>query len=552
MAAMHLLANLLQSQGRMDEALELLRRLARHQPELPEAHLALALALHNTHLTREALPSIERAIKLRPDWLEAWIKLAAILTELGQTDRAEDAYRKTLALKPDFAEAYANLGINLLTQGRLQEAIRAYREALRIDPHSADTHSNLVYALNFDPGFSAEAIAHEHRRWGERHADPLSRSASDFQNEPDPQRPLRVGYVSPDFRQHSVCYFVEPVLANIDERHFHVFCYSDVDAEDDYTRRLKTYSVTWRDISKLSDDEVFETVRRDSIDILVDLAGHTNRNRLRVFARRAAPLQVTWCGYINTTGLQSIDYRITDAYMDPPGVSEHLYSERLLRLPRIYMAFRPPLDCPAVNALPALTNGHVTFGCFNGRFKTSDADIRMWAEILRRFPGSRLLLAPISEGRTRTELAAAFSSNGVEVQRLEFLSPMPYHEYLTAHQRIDMLLDTSTVHGVTTTVHSLWMGVPTVVLAGDRCVSRAGVSVLTNVGLSEWVARNESEYVQIASRWGSDLEGLARLRQSLRGCMANAPNCDERGVTRELEHAYRQIWQAWCKAEGKS
>jgi predicted O-linked N-acetylglucosamine transferase (SPINDLY family) len=550
--ALHLLGHLLGMQHEHAAAVEILKRLVTLSPDSPDAQLSLGLAYKAQGLADEAARHLEGALRLRPSFGGALLPLAEVLRDLGQADRAEDVYRALLALEPQMAGAHLNLGVNLLAQGRLDEGMDCYRQALAAKPDAISAHTNLVYAMNFQPGHTPEEIFAAHREWAVRHAEPLRRQFPPADNERVADRRLRIGYVSPDFRNHSVCYFVEPLLMHHDASQVEVFCYSDVHHEDAYTRRLQTYRVNWRQTSTLSDEELFHAIRRDRIDILVDLAGHTRGNRLLVFARKAAPVQVTAYGYINTTGMSAIDYRLTDAHMDPPGTSEHCYSEKLARLPRIYMVFRPPPQAPQVNALPATGNGHITFGSYSGLFKISPDDLRTWAEILKTVPASRLKIAATDSERAAGRLRAFFTAQGIAADRIECLAPMPYERYLASHHDIDIALDSFPCNGVTTTVHSLWMGVPVVVRTGERCVSRAATSQLANLGLAGLIAQSAEAYRDIAVQLATDPDRLRGLRASLRAMMAKAPNTDGAGVTAELEKLYRRMWAEWCESPARN
>lgn len=546
--AMQLLGHVLNLQRNPVAAAEVLQQLVALCPELADAHLNLGIALKAQGLLKEAAVSFERVLRLRPSYASALLPLASVLTDLGQTDRAEEAYRELAVLSPDLAEVHLNLGVNLLSQGRLDEGIASYRRALAANSASIGAYTNLVHALNFHPEYSPERIFREHQLWAERYAEPLKNRYPGPDNDRSPGRRLRVGYVSPDFRNHSVCYFFEPLLAHHDRAQVEVFCYSDVRNPDDYTRRLQSYPVGWRQVRGLSDDELFDAIRRDKIDILFDLAGHTQGNRLLTFARKPAPVQITGIGYINTTGMSAMDYRLTDAYMDPPGLSEHCYSERLARLPRIYMAFRPPRQAPEVNSLPALKCGNVTFASYNGLYKISPDDLLAWADILRAVPGSRLKIAPVNSAKAGRTLREFFARQGLAPERIECIAALSYENYLLAHHDVDIVLDTFPCNGVTTTSHGLWMGVPAIVRAGDRCVSRAGTSLLTNLGLENLIAGSTQEYCDIAVALATDTERLRNLRASLREMMAKSPNTDGRAFAASLEIVYRRIWREWCNS----
>jgi predicted O-linked N-acetylglucosamine transferase (SPINDLY family) len=359
-------------------------------------------------------------------------------------------------------------------------------------------------------------------------------------------RRLRVAYVSPNFRDHAVTYFLESILECHDRERFHVICYSDVVREDEYTRRLKQSCAQWIDSSHLGDDELAETIRRDAVDILVDLSGHTERNRLLVFARKPAPLQVTWNGYANTTGMSAMDYRISDFVADPPGMTDHLHTEKLIRLPDIYMVFRPPQDSPAVNDLPAAKSGHVTFGSFNALPKITPRVISIWSRILLSVGNSRLLLAAVPAGRTRERILETFSADGIDASRIEIHDKLPTYEFLALHRRADIALDPFPFSGTTTTCHTLWMGLPIVTLEGRSHVSRTTTAMLTAMDLASLVAGSEDEYVTLAASLASDTERMAGMRQTMRARMLNSPLTDGRRFAPHLERAYREIWTTWC------
>jgi predicted O-linked N-acetylglucosamine transferase (SPINDLY family) len=543
---MHLLASNLMLQRRHHEAVALLERVTSLQPQSAEVCYNLGGALNALGKYERAAQCFEKALDLRPDFAEALSSLGNTLTAAGRLDEAELSYRRALGLRPDFAEAVYNLGNLLHLGGRLAEAIDCYRRAFTLRPSFVAAHSNYVYALNFDPGYEPQRVFEEHLQWARSHAEPLRRFIPHHANEAVPGRRLRIGYVSPNFRNHAAAYFFEPVLACHDARQFQIFCYSDVLQADEYTARLRQFSSEWRECAHLTDEELAEQILRDRIDILVDLTGHTKRNRLLVFARKPAPIQVTWNGYANTTGMSAMDYRITDALADPPGMTEHLHTEQLIRMPDIYMVFRPPDDSPAVNNLPAAQSGRLIFGSFNALSKLTPQVVQAWSRILSAVPGARLLLATLPAGRTRERVCGMFAAHGVESSRLELHGRLPLREFLALHHQADIALDPFPFGGTTTTCHSLWMGLPVVTLAGKSHVSRVGVSMLTNIGLTGMIARSVDDYVNIATGLAGDLGSLRALRDGLRDRMLSSPLTDAGRFTRHLEERFRQIWTTWC------
>ena len=543
---MHLLASNLMLQRRHHEAVALLERVTALQPESAEACYNLGGALNAIGQYERAARCFEKALDLRPDFAEALSSLGNVLSAAGRPDEAELSYRRSLGLRPDSAEAVYNLGNLLHLEGRLAEAIECYRRAFMLRPSFVTAHSNYVYALNFDSGYEPQRVFEEHLAWARSHAEPLRRFIPHHANEAVPGRRLRVGYVSPNFRNHAAAYFFEPVLACHDARQFQIFCYSDVLQADEYTARLRQCSGEWRECAHLTDEELAEQILGDRIDILVDLTGHTERNRLLVFARKPAPIQITWNGYANTTGMSAMDYRITDAFADPPGMTEHLHTEQLIRMPDIYMVFRPPPDSPAVNDLPAAQSGRLTFGSFNALSKLTPHVVQAWSRILLAVPGARLLLATLPAGQTRERVCGMFAAYGVDSARLELHGRLPLREFLALHHQADIALDPFPFSGTTTTCHSLWMGLPVVTLAGQSHVSRVGVSMLTNIGLKGMIANSVDDYVNIATRLADDPGKLRALRGGLRDRMLNSPLTDAERFTRHLEARFRQIWTGWC------
>lgn len=549
---LHLLGSFLMQQGRHAEAAALLAEVVAVQPDSAEAHFNLASACSNLGKFRNAAIHFARAAELRRGFAEAHLGLGNALKAANEPDAAEDAYRNALRLNPQSAEAFYNLG-NLCHQlGRGDEAIDCYRHAIELRPTFVAAHCNYVYALNFVPGPTAEQIFAAHREWAQQHAESLTETAPAVVSDYSPERPLRIGYVSPNFRDHAVSYFFESVLVRHDRRVFHTVCYSDVLRGDAVTERLKQAAGSWRDCAGDSDDRLAERIRADRIDILVDLTGHTERNRLLMFARRPAPVQITWNGYANTTGMSAMDFRISDAVVDPPGRTDHLHSEKLLRLPEVYMVYCPPADAPPVGVLPAVRDGRVTFGSMNALSKISAPVVQLWGRILTALPEARLLLVAVPGGRTRERITGLFAAQGIASTRLEMHDRLPQREFLDLHNRIDIALDPFPFSGTTTTCQSLWMGVPVITLAGRVHAARVTTGMLTSIGLTEIVAGSEDEYVNIATRLAQNIGKMAELRSGLRQRMLNSSLTDAARFTRHLEDAYRTVWKDRCGRQAQS
>ncbi|MBS0266803.1 MAG: tetratricopeptide repeat protein [Planctomycetes bacterium] len=487
---------------------------------------------------------LRESLQLTPGNALALSNLGNVLKDLGQLDEAVDAYQAALRLRPDLPLIYNNLAVALTSQGLLDEALAAYRQALDRDPDFIQARSNFLYTLNFCPGWTAEQILAEHRLWDQRHAVGLSQALPPSPTDRAPHRPLRVGYVSADFRQHPVGLFMLPLLAAHDRENFVACCYASVVNPDAMTAACRDRAAVWRDVQTLTDAQLAQRIREDQIDILVDLSLHMPGNRLLTFARRPAPIQVTYLAYCGTTGLSSIDYRLTDPYLDPQP-DHQAYSEESIALPETYWCYPVRDDAPAVNALPATTTGRFTFGCLNNFCKVSATVIAVWGKLLAAVPNSRLLLHA-QPGRHRDRLRDEFRGLGVAPERIEFIEYLPTSKYLEAYHQIDLALDPFPLGGGTTTCDAMWMGVPVVSLAGATAVGRSGVSLLTNAGLAECIARNPQEYVQIAKALADDAPRLQALRQSLRERLQRSPLMNAPRFARQVEDVFRHLWQRRC------
>jgi predicted O-linked N-acetylglucosamine transferase (SPINDLY family) len=539
----------LYDKGQLDEAIAAYRQAITHKPDFPDAHSNLGATLGIRGRLDEAIVAFRRALALQPDYPAAHNNLGTALGVKGQLEEAIAAFRQAIALQPAYPEAHNNLGNALKDKGQLDEAIAAYRQAIHFRPGYSDAHSNLVLTMHYPPGLKASVIAEEHRRWNQLHAEPLRPFIQPHTNDRTSNRRLRIGYLSPDFRCHSVAYFLEGLLEHHDPAQVEVFCYAELANPDAVTARIQQLTQHWRKTIGLADAELADLIRKDGIDILVDLTGHTANNRLPVFAHKPAPVQVTWLGYPNTTGLDSIDYRLTDALADPPGRGEEFYTEQLVRLPRSGWCYRPFGQSPPVGAPPVHDTGHITFGCFNAIPKINEALLELWAKILHAVPGSRLLLKnkALGEHSVRQRISAMLEGAGIDPARVELVGGIPdIAGHLASYGRVDIALDTFPYHGTTTTCEALWMGVPVVTLAGQTHVSRVGVSLLSNLGLAELITASPEEYVNLAAELAKDLPRLAHLRSTLRERMEQSPLMDAPGFARDIEAAYREMWWKWC------
>jgi protein O-GlcNAc transferase len=503
----------------------------------------------------QAIVHYERALALMPDLAEAHNNLGIALVTQGKIDQAIAHYERALALKPDYAEAHNNLGLALVAQGKIDQAIAHYERALALKPDYAEAHSNLLLTLNYASGKDSAAVYSAHVDFAKRWEAPLVTLIQAHVNDRSLERRLKVGYISSDFRKHSVSHFIEPVLENHNRDRFEIFCYSNNPREDELTKRLKSYVDHWRSIIGVSDELVAQQIRADQIDILIDLNGHTALNRLLVFARKPAPIQVTWLGYPNTTGLSTMDYRITDGFADPVGMTEHIHTEKLVRLPECFSCYKPPRDAPEVSALSAREKGYITFGSFNNLAKITPEVMAIWAKILLAIPGSHLTLKNSGLGvkAMQQTVQETFAELGIVLERLELLGSDRFQKaHLERYRNIDIGLDPFPYNGTTTNCEALWMGVPVVTLAGQTHAARVGVSEMSNLELTEFICYSPEEYIATALRLAADLERLSALRMELRSRMAVSPLTDAHRFTKNLEQAYLVMWQDWClKALGK-
>jgi predicted O-linked N-acetylglucosamine transferase (SPINDLY family) len=444
-------------------------------------------------------------------------------------------------LAPGSHLAHNNLGTILNELGHAPEAAACFRRALELNPDYHWAQSNLLFTMQYLPGLSRAELFAEHVRYDEKFARHLLDGSPPPANSPDPERRLRVGYISGDLREHSVAFFIEPVLASHDRDRFEVFCYANQVASDAMTAQLRALVPHWREVASLSDEALADRIRRDEIDILVDLSGHTARHRLLTFARKPAPIQVTMVGYMHTTGLSAMDYRITDVTLDPPGTSEDFSTEELIRLPAGAATFRPPAGCPAVNELPALTNGHITFGAFNNPAKVTPEAIEAWADILHAVGNARLIVV----GRGGNTVKPLLEARGIDGGRIETIDRQPLLSYLALHHRCDLLLDSFPYNGGTTGLLAIWMGVPFITVDGTHTTGRAGGALLRPLGLSRLAAANGADYVLKAVDAASDPHRLAEWRRTLRGQLEPLLGGGD-AYTQQLEGAFRDIWRKWC------
>ena len=541
------LGNLVKLLGQPGDAMASYRRAIESRPGFSDAHYNLAIVLYESGQHQQAVDGFSRAIALAPDHAPAHLNLGNALKSLGQLEKAAASYRSALAIRPDFAAAHLDLGNVLKDLGNIDDAVECYRRAIDIDPDFDVAHDNLLFTHNLildqDPRtMFADAIA-----FGQRVAG-RARPRTAWPNDPAPERRLRVGLVSGDFRSHPVSHFLDSVLGALKLRgNVELFAYSNSRHDDAMTARIRAHCHAWRPVAGLSDEDLARRIEADRIDLLVDLSGHTEHNRLSLFAWKPAPVQVSWLGYHATTGVAAIDYMLADRWS--VSLEEEAYfSEKVWRLPETLWCLTPPDAAPEVSPLPAQAAAYVTFASFNRLDKMGDAVVALWARVVHSVPGSRLLLKAraLAHDEARRSVVDRFAARGICGERLILEGPSSRAEYLAAYRRVDIALDPFPYTGATTSAEALWMGVPVITLAGERFMSRQGVSMAMNAGLSDWIAADHDDYVACAVRHSADLARLAALRASLRARVAASPLFAAPRFAVNLEAAWRGMWQAWC------
>ena len=533
----------LRAQKKFGEACQSFKRATELQVNYSEAMDALARAYISLYDWSAAAQVLDEIISIWPQKAEMRHNLGAVYQAMGHSEAAIAAFEAALKINPRLPGTLNSLGGVYLGQGDFAQAESRYRQCLAATPGDLQARSNLLMLLNYFPNADVAKVFEEHLEWG-RIAEARIPRLESVNPAGDPLRILRVAYLSPDFREHSVASFIEPVLKHQDRSRFEVWCYSNLPTPDETTLRLKGCADGWRDIDKLSDGEAAHLIREDRIDILIDLAGHTSNNRLGVFAAKPAPVQMTWLGYPNTTGLRTIDYRITDGVADPAGEDAH-YSEELLRLDGCFLCYQPDPNTPEVAPLPALANGHITFGSFNNFSKINPDVLQLWSAVLKQVPGSRLLLKcpALTDADVRDRVSADFQALGIGAERIDMLGhTRTRQEHLALYARVDIALDTFPYNGTTTTCEALWMGVPVLSQAGKHHAGRVGVSLLSAAGLTDWLATTPESFATTARNRAADLTGLDRLRGMLRDQLMNSSLCDAAGFVHRLEEAMRQVW----------
>jgi len=579
--ARHNLGNILQQQGRIEAAIACYQELLALEPDFPDAHSSLANACLKLNRMSEATESYRRALSLKPDSANAHFNLGNALLIQGEFSAAAARYRAAIARDPEHAESHNNLGLALHRQfqaseaftcfqtalalqpdharahnnmgnvlgdlGEIERALAHYRESIRLAPDYSGAYNNYLVSAQYSGDWSPSETLANHRRFAERFEMPLRARWPAHANSRDPLRRLKIGFVSGDFSRHPVGFFLENTLLHLDRDLLDITLYPTYLSSDELALRFQNMGFPWRPLVTMSDDDAAQRVVEDRIDILVDLSGHTAHNRLLLFARKPAPIQVTWLGYWSTTGLSAMDYILCDEAGLPKNEAVY-FTEKPWYLPDTRLCFTPPETTLAIGPLPALARGHITFGCFNNLTKMGDDVVSLWSRILREIPGSQLLLKArqLSNPATRETTRARFAAQGIDADRLQLEGQTRYQDYLAAYHRIDIMLDPFPFTGATTSVEGLWMGVPLITRRGDRMISRQGEGILRNLNMPDWIADDNDAYIAIARRQAADWRNLALLRQQLRARLLASALCDGPRFARALESALRGMWRAYC------
>ena len=539
---------LLAEQGKPGEAVLNFHTALEVKPDFADAYIGIGNVLNSQSMPKEAVLWFRKGIDLQPNNVAAYNNMGKALHDQDKLNEAVLCYGNALKVKPNTATTLNNMGLVLQDQGKLREAVEYFRRALKIDPRLVKAYSNFLLSLLYASEYDLDFIFAEHKKWNDLYGHPSMKRPAMHVNSPKQDRRLRIGYVSPDFRNHSCAWFIEPLLEFHNRDKVEIFCYSEVKKGDNVTERIRELSNSWYCTQGISDMEVAKQICSDGIDILVDLAGHTKGNRLPIFALKPAPVQMTWLGYNFTTGLEAMDYRLSDNYLTPLKGRER-FSERLYNLPRCSLAYRPPEKTPEP-AEPAFENNrHITFGSFNSLSKVSSRTVALWARVLNETPGSKLMLKARQsrDFGSKKRILRLFNEQRISDNRVIFKGyASSTFEHLAHYREIDLALDTFPYNGTTTTCEALWMGVPVVTLTGNHTVSRWGLSLIAAVGLEELTAKSEDEYCAIIKSLVCNHRRLKALKRGMRDRLISSQLCDAKGFADAVEEAFATMWKRWC------
>lgn len=536
----------LQANGALEQALLAYQTVLELMPESAAAHNNIGSVLQNRGQVELAQQSFLRALKIDPDFADALCNMGVCMLGLGRLDESLDYTSRAIALNPTHLQARTNLTSILFRQGRNDDVITQCRVALEINPDWNFIHSNLLFSLSHSEQLGPAAVFDEHQRYAQRFEAPQRASWPRHANARDPERRLRIGFVSADLYNHVVSSFITPVFEHL--RHapgLELLVYANSLHDDESSRHLTTLVDVWQQVEKLNDEKFAQLIIADGIDILIDLSGHTGGNRLTTFAGKPAPLQASWIGYPMTTGLQAMDYYLSDRYFSPPGLLDAQFTEKLLRLPAS-APFMPSAEAPALSPAPALNNGYITFGSFNRPSKLSRKLIARWATLLRSLPDARMVMAGMSDEGITDTLRAWFAEEAIASERLDFYRHTHTAAYLKLHEQVDICLDTSPYGGGTTTLYALWMGVPTLTMTGPTLPCRVGATIMSQTGLTEFIANDEADFIDKGMQLAGNIPHLAAVRMQARTRMSNSAMGQPALIAAGLDNALRTMWQRWC------
>ena len=544
--ALNNLGMALQEDGQLEAALASFRQVALLAPDNPVTHSNIAAALNDMGQREAALESCRRAVKLGPKSTAAHVNLGTCLMEMGRLSEAVNSFETVVKLDPHHRRAYINISAALNRLGRIDQAIVHCRKALKINPDWDELHSNLLFYLTHSQDLDAAALFAEHLKYAEHFEAPLRAFWPQHTNVRDPERTLRIGFVSADLYNHPVANFITPILEYLSQsRQVEIVAYANSFHDDHVSRHLHGLFAVWRQVEKLSHAELAQLVTSDAIDILIDLSGHTGFNRLPTFARKPAPLQLTWIGYPGTTGLQAMDYFLTDRYFSPPGELDDQFTEKLVRLPAT-APFLPYPEAPAISPAPAIENGYITFGSFNRAGKLSRGTIARWSKLMRMVPDARMVLAAMPNKQTSDMIRSWFTREGIDANRLTFHGYTNMPDYLALHAQVDLCLDTYPYTSGTTGLHAMWMGVPTLTLVGPTLPGHVTSAILSQAGLNDFITYQEEDFLKTGQAFANDFSLFADLRPGMRDRMQNSGNGQITLIAEGLESVLRKMWQRWC------
>lgn len=540
-------ANMLRQEGRLNEAANMYGEVVKRDNKHAAAYANLGYTFLDMREAELAETMLQVSLALEPNNAYAFDLLGVARHQLGRPEEAIECFNKCLEIEPEHSSALNNLGNAYNDLGRIDEALECYRKAGELNP-CTQILSNVLLAMHYSDSYSPQEILDEHLKWNRLLAEPLTPDVIQHKNTADPDKKLKVGFVSGNFARHPAGYMTIGAIEALDRDLVEVYLYSATPGRDDMTVRFNDTADVWRSVVGLPDQTIADMVRTDGIDILIDMTGHAAKNKLLAFAYKPAPIQIKWVGgQFNTTGMTTMDYFLSDNVETPEG-TDKWYTEEIIRMPNDYVCYDPPAYAANIAPLPALKNGHITFGCFNNLMKVQDPVLDLWCEILKEIPTARLVLKSkqLNDDNVRTKFEKKFADRDIPMDRVELRKSSLHHELFSQYNDIDIALDPFPYTGGLTTVEALWMGVPVITRPGHTFASRHAASHLTTVGLSDWVCDDLEAYKAKAVEWAGNLDGLATLREGLRAQVAGSPLCDNYQFARDLEAAFRTVWKKWC------